>query len=251
MGNKNTAANKSDEPEEETEVDGRPAKREPKNGHRHNYPAMFLAYANGATFEEIATTFKVSPTLLKTYATFQCWDELAEKARQSVGVAALASVGTPKTDIDRAVAAIEDNRRKNLAVFEKLRAELVTEIDKLQRGEMKIQHLFSTKTGVVSYYRDPNMQDRVALATAAKIIAEGTYRAVGDLVSATDGSGKKDPGVGATISILIPGLVAGPKTDGPSAKIGCGNGEVIDLRPPPSMTNFSEAVVTADGPPSE
>jgi hypothetical protein len=189
----------------------------------HNWAAMFAAYSKGTTFAEIADTFDVAERMVRHKATEQRWAELIVDFKQLPDKIAESS---------KSLARLENNREKNLAVFEGLREDLVGMLGQLAKGTLKVKRKMQTKLEVVDVEEEPSIRDRVLLAQAAKLVAEGTYRALGDYSAIEGEKSRKDAGgLSGGITILLPSFVhqAEVRGVGPQA-----DAEVIDLRGPDS-----------------
>src|SRR5690348_789314 len=106
---------------------------------RTNWAAIFLAFAKGAKLEKLSEVYGVPLVTLERTAARGGWVDLA---------ASLPINPEKLPDASRDLKKIEENRRHNLKMFETLREEMVETIGKLQRGELEIEQLFSTKTEI-------------------------------------------------------------------------------------------------------
>lgn len=144
----------------------------PKN--TRNWVAMFLAYCEGSSLEDIAKEFKCELKTLYNAASENKWKALASRAPQRLDKL---MVGSSAADaMDR----LRDNREKNFRVFDDLRQVLEGQIELLKRGELVIVEYKASKQGLEEIDRPPNPADLVHLSVFAKNIAQGTYDALGD-----------------------------------------------------------------------
>lgn len=185
---------------------GMPPNLAPEKG-RYPWSAAFLAFCKGFTVPQISGVYGIPERTLEARAVDEHWAALASE---------LTVAKTPSQATRELKASLEDleaNRSKNLRVFERLRNVLSEKITQLERGELKIvKPFFSARTGEVTTAEiDPAPADLVQIAQAAKLVAEGTYRALGDAVAAEGvAGGKVSSGDGTRqITIYLPTLVAG------------------------------------------
>jgi hypothetical protein len=187
-----------------------------------NWAAMFTAYANGSKLEEIATIFACPMPVLRRAAMTQDW------ATMSAKLVVPEARDMPEITENR-LARLEANRAKNYDLADILREKLMKDFIALKNGTLKVERCVAYKGEVHHTEVEPGPQDMVALANAAKSVAEMTYRALGD-VAAEDRQitqGKNNDS--ASITVILPTVVhhTGSKDDAKPV-------EVIDLRPPAS-----------------
>jgi hypothetical protein len=181
---------------------GMPPNLQPERS-KYPFQPAFIAFCKGFSIEQIAGSFNIPERVLERRAIEEHWSALKEELKlQKPATAPVAA----------ALKDLEENRRKNFAMFEQLRDQLCGVIGQLAKGELEIERLFhNPKAGIiVKGTQAPGPSDLVSIATAAKIISEGTYRALGDQ-AATEESVRKAGAAPAHITVLLPGVVAGPR----------------------------------------
>lgn len=192
------------------------------------FQAAFLSYCRGYPLGEIALFYGIPLVDLEKRALDEHWAQLAGEIKVP------AAKGTRAGDMAVINERLEQNRTTNYRMFCKLRDVLVQKIGELQEGTLKVERLFHDKKSgaVVSGWAEPGPSDLVSLATAAKTVAEGTYRALGDMVAAEDKSQRSlAPAVG--ITVLIPGIVATKGSSPPADPVESAKpaqAEIVDLR---------------------
>ena len=191
-----------------------------------NMAAAFARYARGWTIEAIADTLGVDRRQLHRRAVDERWGELLVDIKRLPDV-------PDKTKKD--AVRVEANREKNYELFAQLRDELVAQATLMAKGELKFTRVKVTKNGPTEVEEPADMQDRVRLAQAARLVTEGTYRALGDL-AAIGADEKQRRGLEAPthITILLPGVVMDRPT---KPAVG---GEVIDLGPAPALPDSAD-----------
>ena len=194
------------EVEEGIPAPGMPSNLAPARG-GHPWLPAFLAFSRGFTLEQVAGTYGIPLVTLSRRAAEEQWADLVKELPV---VAEARAKGLPAVqDIRASLQQIEANRDKNLAVFTDLRDELIKKIELLKRGEYRLEKLFHNgKLGtVVRAEQAPGPADLLNLANAAKVIAEGTYRALGDIVQA-EGTGGKASAPPSSITVILPNVIA-------------------------------------------
>lgn len=197
------------------------------------WQVAFVAYCNGMSIDEIAASLSLSVDSLKHKIADERWADLRTKlplaTMQDNGVSkpvesALAPETKARLDL------LFANRKKNYEVFARLRDHLAEQVEALASGKAKVLKLFfSAKLGmVVEKEVVPGPGDWVNIATYARTVSEGTYRALGDF-AAQEKPGQ-DAAAGATnapapaITIIIPTAIAEPRQERQS------KGQVIDVQ---------------------
>jgi hypothetical protein len=177
---------------------------------KNSWPAIFVAYCNGCPPEELAQVYEVGLPALLNRIGYEGWAKLRQGMPQSAAIAA----EKPNESLFR-LKRIQDNRQKNLEGWVKLREEAMKVIDDLCAGKLSTIQLFHNKGDVVEGEKPFTMAERVNLATYLRTIADGTYRALGD-ITACEKPGQDNlagAGAGATpsITIILPGVISAPR----------------------------------------
>lgn len=195
----------------------------------YNWAAMFVAYCNSCPLDEIAQVYGVELITLQQRVAREDWAKLRASspmiASDSQAMIASPSAGLLKLKI------IEENRQKNLAVFVELRDHLVEIVSKLKNGTLKMEKFFNNAKGgfVIREEAEPSPGDMVNIATYARTIADGTYRALGDF-QAQEKAGQDSPAGQAAppaITIILPGVISAPRDQRNITEVAS---QVIDLR---------------------
>jgi hypothetical protein len=107
------------------------------------------------------------------------------------------------------------------------------QVQALKSGELRVERLFNGKLGILRAETAPTTGDWVNIATYARTIADGTYRALGDF------QGQDKPGSDApagtvnaaqpSITIILPAAIAVPRAERQITE--AKQGQVIDLTP--------------------
>ena len=120
---------------------------------------------------------------------------------------------------------LEANRAKNFELADILREKLLRDFQALRDGTLKVERAVAYKGEVHHTEVEPGPQDMVALANAAKSVAEMTYRALGDVAAEDRQVTNGKNGDAASITVILPTVVhtSAPKEDRPV--------QVVDLRP--------------------
>jgi hypothetical protein len=193
---------------------------------RHPWQAAFVAFCNGAPDDEISQIFNIPPDALNNRIHAENWAALRAKLPLACGTA---QGGTPElpAKINAKLELIEQNRRENLAVFADLRDHLVETIRALKARTLKLEKQYHHKGSIVRAEVEPGPSDWLNIATYARTIADGTYRALGDFQAqekpGSDAVAGAPAPSGPAITIILPGAVAAPR---PDRKI---DEQVIDL----------------------
>ena len=186
----------------------------------YNWAAMFTAFASGSSLEDIAATFACPMPVLRRAATVQDWAAIASR----LVTPAPAPLATPT---EARMAVLEANRSKNYQMADMLRDRLIHDFTQLRLGTLKVEKALMHKGDVVHTEVDPGPQDMVALANAAKSVADMTYRALGD-VQADESRSGVSKGEATSITVILPTVVNAARPLEMPAKVV----EVVDLRTP-------------------
>ena len=187
---------------------------------RASWPAAFAAYCCGAPPEEIAEVHNIPLSFVKSHITREGWDTL--RAALPLGVTEHPS--TSKS-VGKKLAKIEKNRAENLEIWVKLRDDLLDIIDQLRAGKLTVERQWHNKGAVTRADVELTIADRYNLANYARVVADGTYRALGDLASQEKPGQDAAGGAANTpaITIILPGAVSMPRNERMV------EGQVIDL----------------------
>lgn len=196
----------------------------------YQWQAAFVAFVGGAPTDEISQVFEIPAETLKRRMELENWAKL----RDSVMVQVASQVNTNLPErVEAKLKLIEDNRKANLEIFAKLREHLLEEVNALRDGRLKLEKHWNFKGMVVTKEVNPGPGDWVNIATYARTIAEGTYRALGDFAAQEKPGSDAPAGAGApqppAITIILPGAIAQPREQ--RAVTDAKAGQVIDLRP--------------------
>jgi len=193
----------------------------------YKWPAAFVAFCNGAPLEEVSALFNIPFSTISDRAKNEGWIAL----RKQLPLAMLPGDGEAPAETNARLKAIQENREANYRAWAKLRDEAIGVIDRLCSGELKLEKQFHNRGSVVRADVDPTIVDRVNLATYLQTIANGTYRALGDVVAAEKAVQDAPAGTATAgapqITIILPGAIAKPRSERGKA----GEGQVIDLTP--------------------
>jgi hypothetical protein len=170
------------------------------------YTPAFLAFCGGAPPEEIAEEFKIPLKSLLAKIRQEGWRSLASR------LAARITADSPPND--DALNRIEANRAKNYESAAKLQEDLAQIIAHLRAGTLRIKKRFQHKGQIVEYEAEASITDRLNIATYARMIADLTYRALGDF--GANGGYRPDASPGtpppaSPITIILPGAIARPR----------------------------------------
>lgn len=189
-----------------------------------NWQAVFVAYCNGAPSDELAQIFDVEIAQVTDRIHRERWAAL--RANLPLGET-LKSDSEMRGVSEIRLAAIQANREKNLAAWSLLRGHVISVIEKLAAGTLKMEKVFNGKTGITRVEDlDPTTGDLVNIATALRTATDGTYRAIGDFQAqdkpGQDGSVNGQPPP-PSITIILPSVISQPRDSSPT--------QIIDLRP--------------------
>jgi hypothetical protein len=175
-----------------------------------NWGGAFTAYVNNCPNEEIAQVYGMELATLQQVIARDGWQRLRASIPQ-----AQAEALTKPNDGELKLKRLQENREKNLAIWAKLRDDLLEVVDKMRAGELMVERQWHSK-GIITTQQVPlTMGDRVNLATYARTICDGTFRCLGDY-QATEKPGQDAIGGQAaagvpSITIILPGVVAFPR----------------------------------------
>ena len=191
---------------------------------RYPYAAAFVAYSKGAPLSEVSEVFGIPLETLQKRAQWEGWPALV---RQSTALQTGVPPSAEKTEARLRL--IEENRAENYRMACLLRADLLSQLEKLVDGELQIEKSWNNKGCVVTHLTDPSTGDRVNLATYARTIADLTYRALGDREAAEGGAADVPGGTPAppSITVILPGVIQAPREQ---RHITEPTGPIIDLR---------------------
>lgn len=182
---------------------------------QYNWAAMFTAYASGSSLDDISATFACPMSVLRRAATAQDWAAIASRL--------VAPAPTPPAAPTEArMAVLEANRAKNYQMADMLRDRLIHDFTQLRHGTLRIDKALVSRGQIMHTDAEPGPQDILAMANAAKNVADMTYRALGDVQQ--DERGNRSSGDATSITVVLPTVVHAPM---PEAKVV----DVVDLRP--------------------
>lgn len=193
-----------------------------------NWPAAFTAYCHGVPHEEICQVYGMTLQNLIERVHMENWAKL--RASLPIGEALPGSALERRPSAGQAkLTVLLENRQTNLAIWAKLRDDLLDVVDRLRSGKLKLERQWHSKGVVTRANVDPSIIDRVALATYARTVSEGTYRALGDFTAqekvSSDATTASTAASAPTITIILPGVIAAPRDQRHI------EGQVIDLTP--------------------
>jgi len=183
----------------------------------YNWAAMFTAYASGSSLEDISSTFACPMPVLRRAATSQDWAAIASR----LVTPPPATVAAPT---EARMAVLEANRAKNYQMADLLRDRLIHDFTQLRHGTLRIDKALVSRGQVIHTDAEPGPQDLVAMANAAKNVADMTYRALGDVQAGEDRGGNKNSGDIGGITVILPTVVHAAPIEAKAV-------EVVDLRP--------------------
>jgi hypothetical protein len=192
----------------------------PKGCSPYNYTAAFVAWCRGTPTEEICAMFGIPKGTLAKVMKKERWGELQPHATLPVA---------PKGEQqNQHMLRCLENREKNLKIAEKLREDVSNVLTGLLSGR-KQKRYWQYQGRVIEHEVEWNMQDRVALANYMTMVANLTYRALGDKEASTAGTSDRPEGSPppTSITLVLPGAVATPRDVRPVK--GDKPGVVVDL----------------------
>ncbi len=192
-----------------------------------NPMAAFVAFCSGVPVEEIALSFGMSEDSLRQRINREGWASLRAKMPPVEAHATTTVGGLPVVPDEREakLVALQVNRARNLKVFEDLREHLIDVVQRLKGGQLVMEKHFNFKGHITTVQVPPTSGDWVNIASYAKTIAEGTYRALGDFAAQEKVGQDAIAGQASApaITIILPGAIAAPRNERIM------EGQVIDL----------------------
>jgi hypothetical protein len=188
---------------------------------RHNLTAAFVAWSRGTPVEEIVAMFNIPRQTLVKVMKREGWAELQENAPMAVA--------PPAERKNVALQRCLENREANLKIAEKMRQDVAQVLDGLLQGK-KLKRYWHNRGGVVEHEVEWGVADRVALANYFTMVANLTYRALGDreaTSTATTSDKPADSPPPASITLVLPGAIADPRDLRPLKDAKAGH--VVDL----------------------
>ncbi len=168
----------------------------------YNHAAAFVAFSRGTPVDDIAHALAIPLDTLTGWVRNEGWAKLSGEMSSAVSI--------PAAKAERDLARIQDNRDRNAAIALKLQADLGAVVDSLLDGSLMLTRILSSGMQV---QHKPGIQDRAHLGAYAKSVAELSYRALGDALTAKEVEGM--PGAAATVHIHLPAQVASPRVQRP------------------------------------
>lgn len=186
-------------------------------GSQFNRTAAFVEYCKGTTLEDISFGLAIPIDHLKRWEREDKW---------AMMVPQMAVVPVPKSasDLERQQERIRENRERNLAIAQKLQADLLDLAGKLRDGTLRSVRVFANGSRAEL---EPTLRDRCDLALYAKNVADLSYRALGDAESSKNPHAEAALPTAGQITIVLPAPVAAPR----EIRAQDIEAEVIPLRP--------------------
>lgn len=184
----------------------------------YSWQAAFVAYCNGAPEEEISQIFDIPEGTLRNRMVMENW----RKLRDEVLVCRAGQESALPAKVDAKLKLIQENRAENLKVFGKLREHLLKVVTALAEGTgeapgLALEKQWHNKGSVVRAAVAPGPGDWVNIATYARTVAEGTYRALGDFAAqekpGSDAPTGAAPPTAPAITIILPAAIAAPRQE--------------------------------------
>lgn len=175
----------------------------------YNWSAAFLAYAQGASIEEISRVQAIPQATLEYVQQRDNWPALAARLPRSP---------EPHGEVKAQLNVIKANRQKNYEIACQLRDDLVDVVRRLRSTEgppLTLEKQWHFRGTITRADVPLSISDRVQLATYAKLIADLSYRSLGDKDAAEGGAQDVPPSQSAppSITIILPGLIAKPRKE--------------------------------------
>ena len=183
----------------------------------YQWQAAFVAYCNGVPEDEICAVFSIPDATLRERMRTEQWSQLRTKMPLvTIGENASGAPMQLAPQMEAKFALIQENRTANLKVFAELREHLVEMVTALRTKALKFEKQFHNKGMVVRADVEPSAADWVNIATYARTVADGTYRALGDFqgqekASQDAGANPQTP-VAPAITIILPAAIAQPRS---------------------------------------
>lgn len=212
---------------------------------KYNWPAVFVAFCNNHTPEELAKAFDIPEHAVKFQIRREKWEALrrelpllspgitidvdpalvpnnpfqrSELPAPNVPGGSVVVQQNPQAYLAPSIRAsfetLSDNRKQNYAQADRLRQKINDLIDDVEKGKFKIKRGFHHKGVVVYAETDPTPSDLLNIATYIRTVHELTYRALGDTTGT--GSPTETPSGGPqpaapVITINLPAAIALPR----------------------------------------
>lgn len=189
---------------------------------QYNRAAAFIEYCKGTSLDDISFALAIPLEHLQRWSREERWGALVPKLE-------VACVPTEPNNVQRAQERIQANRERNAAIFEGLQADLLDTVHKLRAGKLKTTRVFANGS---TAELDPSLRDRCDLALYAKNVAEGSYRALGDVESVKNAPADSGLPSAGQITIVLPAPVAAPR----EARAYDVDSEVVPLDTPPLLS---------------
>lgn len=186
----------------------------PKTG-PYNWAEAFTLFCGGLPLEDIANMMLIPFDKLEARHRSESWPKLAKRVEAQM----MSLVPVHPDDIAKRGLLVQANREKNLELWNEARditAKLLRDIASTDGGKGMFKKVFHNKGQVVVHEGDMTSGDWATICNALQTIAQGTYAAMGDRISA---SGAKDGEPSATnsgqpvIQIILPEYIAKPRSE--------------------------------------
>lgn len=176
------------------------------------WQAVFTAYCAGATNAEISQMFEIPQSKLENRMNTEQWVSLRATVIR-------AETRLPAT-VEKRLALVAENRVRNAGVFTDLQQHVIETAKALRDGTLKIKRTVRLDHkkggGTVTVEEAPSPSDWLTIASYARVVADATYRALGDF---TPTAGRQQAiGDGApmqigapSITIILPPAIAAPR----------------------------------------
>jgi hypothetical protein len=179
-----------------------------------DWHGAFMAYCEGHTVQEIGQVFNIPEDKIIRQMTRYRWDASKDKL--------LSMTNTPFHKGAPVLAKLELLAANRQRIYEKV-STLIEDAGKvitaLNNGTLKLKKQWKMKgvgreapDEIVEKEVDPSIQDRVAIATYLKLLADISYRALGDVAP---GESQNVPSAASSIpqaiTIILPAAIAQPR----------------------------------------